>query len=66
MDIRILAYVFAGLLCMGLAGCNGDERNAGDTIEDATESTAEGVEDLGEGAEDMADDVEDRTEDAMN
>lgn len=64
MSIRILAYIFAGILSIGMIGC--EERNAGDAIEDATESAGEGIEDMGEEAEDAADDVEDGVEDAVN
>ena len=64
MGIRILAYIFAAILSFGMVGC--EERNAGDTIEDATESAGEGIENMGEEAEDAADDVEENVEDATD
>lgn len=59
MQIRILAYMLAGLLGLGLAGCENEDRNVGDTIEDAAESTADSVEDAGE-------EIADETGDAAN
>lgn len=64
MSIRITAYIFAAILSLGMAGC--EERNAGDTIEDATESAGEGIEDMGENAEEAADEVEKNVEDATD
>lgn len=66
MSIRILAYILAGLLSFGLAGCENDDRNVGDTIEDAAESTADSVEDAGEEIADETEDAADEAEESIS
>lgn len=65
MNIRILAYVLAGILSFGLSGCENENRNVGDTIEDAAESTADSVEDAGEEIADETEDAAEETEEAV-